>query len=388
MTDLLGFDTIEFPWLNDPAIADPTWSRSGEGSLGWLARSTLPRAHAARQFLRYNIAQLPAHWQRKLCCDLRDRWPSAFFELIVARTLQALGAEIQVELRTQVGKRPDFRARFADASVVVEATTPEFMQEEAEHLRWTDTLKNIIEEHAPNDWSIAVHSLPDIGPQDSKKEFKHALARLFDVPPATPGTERREVSWETSQGVIRVTLIPERLGHRAIVAGPAFASYSDAIPRIRRTLRYKRDQIRASHAPVILAINAGFGATLSDFDRALFGSPHRILDHDLKFVADTFEADGAFARRGVNEPTYAGALVYLEAGFTCPAEPCLYSHPRATRPLPSALEVLTQRGLVDRQVIEAVPAQNARVLGALRPVDLSGEFTMADEASGVASVEG
>ncbi len=82
----------ECAWFLEPTHSDNTWAANGESIFQWLHRSTLPRARAARQFLNYNISQLPETWRERLYHDLKHRWPSAFFELIVARTLQAIGA--------------------------------------------------------------------------------------------------------------------------------------------------------------------------------------------------------------------------------------------------------------------------------------------------------
>lgn len=86
-------------WFSEPVEVDNTFARHGEGTYSWLNRSTTERAKACRQFLNENIAKLPEDWQPKLYKDLRDKdWFDTFFELIVARTLQLLGASIKVEV--------------------------------------------------------------------------------------------------------------------------------------------------------------------------------------------------------------------------------------------------------------------------------------------------
>ena len=165
-------ELARFVWLSEPTLADSTPARRDESTLGWLARSTHLRAQAAREFLRFNLAQLPASWRARLCCELETRWDSAMFELVVARTLQALGAELEVEQPTASGSRPDFLARFATGTAIVEATTPKFRQLDTATLRRNVPLEKIIEELAPPGWTIAVEELPDIGPADSKREFR------------------------------------------------------------------------------------------------------------------------------------------------------------------------------------------------------------------------
>ena len=55
---------------------------------------------------------------------LHERWHSAFSELIVARTLQLLGGDIEAEPESEAGTRIDFRACFADGEVGVEVVSP------------------------------------------------------------------------------------------------------------------------------------------------------------------------------------------------------------------------------------------------------------------------
>ncbi len=80
-------------WLPEPSIVDDSSARRGEHTLDWLARSTLPRAKACRRFLNENLAAIPQEHQPRLFHDLRVRWKSAFFELMVLRTLQLLVAK-------------------------------------------------------------------------------------------------------------------------------------------------------------------------------------------------------------------------------------------------------------------------------------------------------
>ena len=55
-----------------------------------------PPAIAARHFLNDNVRELPPEHRAAVCRALHGRWPSAFFELIVGRTLWALGAAVEV----------------------------------------------------------------------------------------------------------------------------------------------------------------------------------------------------------------------------------------------------------------------------------------------------
>jgi hypothetical protein len=111
-------------WFPAPAYTDDTYARRGEPTTLWLQRSTVVRAVAWRRFLNENLSVLPRAHQSVLYQALHDRWHSAFFELIVARTLQVLGADIEVEPDSEAGTRIDFLARFPDRPVSVEAVAP------------------------------------------------------------------------------------------------------------------------------------------------------------------------------------------------------------------------------------------------------------------------
>jgi hypothetical protein len=126
----MPFDKLNQPfpstWLPKPSVPDDTYARRGEHALDWLARSTVARAQACRRFMNEHLSKLPPGTQRKMLYDLRYRWHSTFFELIVARLLQEFGASLVVEGSNREGRRPDFRAQFSDATVIVEATAPLF----------------------------------------------------------------------------------------------------------------------------------------------------------------------------------------------------------------------------------------------------------------------
>jgi hypothetical protein len=81
-------------WFSEPSRADDSWGRRGESMTSWVERATLHRARATRRFLNENPSALPKEHQAALYRALHDRWQSAFFEPIVARTLQVLGASI------------------------------------------------------------------------------------------------------------------------------------------------------------------------------------------------------------------------------------------------------------------------------------------------------
>ncbi|MBA3637393.1 MAG: hypothetical protein M3514_17010 [Actinomycetota bacterium] len=167
-------------WFAEPSQADDTYANRGELVTDWLKRSTVPRAREVRRFLNENLAKVPQDHQLVLYRAHHERWHSAFSELIVARSLQLLGGDIEPEPESEAGTRIDFRACFADGEVGVEVVSPVFDPDAAEVMKRRSSLLEIIESLASPGWRIMVDSLPDLGPSDSKRGFKAAVERLLD----------------------------------------------------------------------------------------------------------------------------------------------------------------------------------------------------------------
>ena len=167
-------------WFPAPAYTDDTYARRGESTTLWLQRSTVARAVACRRFLNENLSVLPRAHQSVLYQALHDRWHSAFFELIVARTLQVLGADIEVEPHSNASTRIDFLARFPDRTVSVQAVAPVINASTGEEAKRRNPLLDVIDSLAPPGWTILVMELPDLGPSDSKKRFKEAVNDLLN----------------------------------------------------------------------------------------------------------------------------------------------------------------------------------------------------------------
>jgi len=168
-------------WFPEPATEDDSFARKGEGTFAWVSRATSEKGKASRRFLNENIAKVPTIWQTKLYNDFRTRdWHTVFFELIVGRTLQILGASIEVESPVKgTNKRPDFLAQFSDGTIIVEATVPELNRRAAKQMVWNEELVEIIEALTPAGWSVHVWRLPKLGPNDSKKNFKQTVEKIF-----------------------------------------------------------------------------------------------------------------------------------------------------------------------------------------------------------------
>src|SRR6266540_46077 len=103
------------PCFAEPNTHDPTPARADESRLAWLARSTWSRAVATRAFYNSNLAALPPEIAQHLCTELRrDRSEAKYFELVVGRFLQILGAErLDYEVPGSEGRRVDWTAQFA-----------------------------------------------------------------------------------------------------------------------------------------------------------------------------------------------------------------------------------------------------------------------------------
>ncbi len=348
---------LDFAWLREPVKKDDTWARTGEAPLDWLSRSTLPRAKDARRFLNFNLSKLPTCLAKSLCDTFKFKWQSAFFELVVARTLQEVGAKVEVEVETESGSKPDFLAWFGEEGIVVEVTSPEFLRKFDEHnQRHISPLIEIIEKLVPRGWSVFVKELPHIRPCDSKREFKGVVTRLLTVEPPRSDNESKNIREEICDGVIRLTLMAKGKRHATIIGEPVFTYRGNAVSKIRRAVKRKRAQVRSSDHPRFLAIDTRFGANFSDFDLALFGDGSGIV--------------GEFIRKGESEPVFAGVLAFPEVGFTCPYEPILYMHPRFSGRFPIELSVFERRVMKSDGQIVKHPALN-RVLDALCPVDPS-----------------
>ena len=249
--------------------------------MDWLARSTVDRAVECRRFLNQNVARLPSEDQSPMVTALRSRWHSAFFELVVARLLQELGAAVSIEAANPDGKKPDFRADFADGVVIVEAVTPVFNASLGQEARSRIPLISFIEANVPPGWCVGISELPRIGLSDSRQRFQTAVLEMLNVAPPRSPNETLKLTRELSSGTIRLHLLARRptWTHRLAWEAP-MVEIDNSVSRIAYAVKKKRKQVRGSCEPVILAIQAsGLGSDTEDFDRALYGRRYVSLDH-------------------------------------------------------------------------------------------------------------
>ncbi len=350
-------------WLPEPALPDDTYARPGEHTLDWLARSTVARARVWRQFLNDNIAALPLASRDDFRDALRRRWQTAFFELIVARTLQILGASITVEVPTVSGRNPDYQAQFPDSLVTVEATAPVVNASMGNEMKARRPMLDFIEANSPGGWTVNVFDLPALGLSASQQEFRRAVSEMLAEVPAPEGAEQQQLTRELSTGTIQLWLIPKRYD-RAVGIEPPVAVFDNTKARIRRAIGKKRSQVSGSESPVILAIHAsGISSSLDDFDQALFGRTALMLNERRQVTGNAFRSDGEFAKNRDGAPTFAGVLAFCNVGFKADSDPVLYVHPRFAGKLPEALLALECRSYdAANHSIKVRPAKRTGVL--------------------------
>lgn len=331
-------------WFLEPSTIDNTYAYRGEHPMDWIARSTILRAQECRRFLNEHVAKLPQQWQSKIVHDLHEKWHSTFFEIIVARTLQELGASISLEDANIDGKHPDFTAQFSSTTITVEAKAPIFNGEASEDAKDHRPLLELIEANLPMGWRVGVWQLPKIGPSESKREFKRIIKEILDIPASTEKDEPIDIVREISSGIIHLHLYPFANTMKQLAYHPPIAFFDDSVLRIRYAVEKKRRQVRNSGFPVLLAIQAsGICSSFEDYDRALFGNTYGSYDKNYQLVDVGFLEDGIFNTKREGQPVFAGVLAFLSVGFMKSVEPVLYLHPRFTGVLPRELLLLAQR---------------------------------------------
>lgn len=307
-------------WFPEPTNEDNTFASRLESTTSWLQRSTVGRARDYRRFLNYNLNCLPEDIRCPIYEALHERWYTAFFELIVARTLQELGAEIELKVENKEGKRPDFKAHFSRQTVIVEATSPVINGNVGNKMKYQAPLLGYIENKMPKGWSIGVGSLPDIGPSDSQVEFKKKIDELLAISPPNDSSEKFDIDATISSGKIFLHLFP-RSPERGRLAWEAPVGFLDnSEKRIRLALKKKKKPVRSSSEPVILAIQTGrVGSDFHDYELALFGSGYPYDEYlPSGEIEESFLADGAFNNKRAESPTYAGSVSCLvEIPYQC-----------------------------------------------------------------------
>ena len=376
---------MHFP---EPEVPDLRWARYGDTDrqLDWLVRSTLPRASRIREFLNRALDALPDDAADNLAHRLRYDPPfgRVFFELVVGRFLQVLGATVEHEPVGRRGKRVDWRATFDDGStVLVEATSPAYNAGAAKEHRRLEALVGAIEAEAAPGWWIYPRELPKLGLSDARRDLRALVRRwMADLPdPAGYSSSHRLVlDAIMPAGRVALELWPGSNGRPtqspiAMVSMGAFVD--DSALRVTVAAEAKRRQARAFPGEVVLvAIDAPFGGPdLEAFDTALLGSTAVLIspDPDRGILGYRFQPDGALSTQ--SRADYAGVLAFGRVGVFGAKDPTLYVHPRFEGPFPAGLAPLRRRAVEARNRIVDTPAARTGIVDAIGfPMsDLPGE---------------
>lgn len=358
-------------WFPEPEIKDNTYAERSESTWDWLRRATVQRAKESRRFLNENLSKLPDEIAQNVHLTLQSRWDSAFFELIVGRMLQEMGATITYERRNPDGRKPDYVAQFSDGTFVVEAVSPVFNEEIQTTERDRNPLLEIVEKAIPDGWAVAASELPNIGPNDSKREFTRIVKELLRLSPPSEESEHSEVTHEFRSGALHLHLWPRTVGssasrERRLVWEPDLSFMDNSVNRISYVIGHKRRQVRGSAVPVLLAIQAEWGTDSAHFDVALFGHTYTRFDRRYGEVSTGFNPDGEFNAKRVGHPTYAGVVAMFRRGFREWPLPVLYRHPRFAGELPGTILDLPQHFYDgERNEIIEVPGRAGNPLQAL-----------------------
>jgi hypothetical protein len=342
-------------WFREPLQQD-TSILANETIFDWLNRDTSSRAYKIRKFLNFHINKLPIEWREKMFQDLKNRWNSAYFELVCARVLQELGVE---ELKIEQNKlnsdesaslrKPDFTTKFPNSSYfIVEATSTETDKAFKDEISVKNPLIRRIESLLPVGFAFGVFSLPNIGPSDSKRTFSDVLKERFKS--LQQNSQRIDI--EIDSGLISLEVYPSDAEYPYqfdISSTTTISSVFKNKDIIVKAINRKRKQVGDSSLPVILAINTnGISADEEDFDMALFGV---LVGHEIpgtKELRSSFCPNGIFIKRKTNKPpTYPGILAFFNIGPSGGQhEPVLYVHPDSTFEMPNELLQFKKKNIV------------------------------------------
>lgn len=296
---------IYFP---EPTSPDESWPGWDETAVEWFRRSTQPRAQAVREFLNRSLEHFPPKHAISLAKRLNRNWQSFFFEIVVGRYLQVLGAEVLPEPLGSNGTHVDYRATFPDGIVVsVECVSKRFNLEAQKTIQRHDKMARMLDDVGPTNWAIELHKLPKA---DSPVEFQPYVEAAREwyatLPKPVVGGPRPTFGFEAGSDRMELEAIPFPKGTKPNHLGPAVAWRDDSIERLKDALidSHKRRQARGAVPPVFLAIDCPVsGPDAEDLDQALFGLTvdHRGLDW-RESIGTSFNTD----------PVESSCTVHLE----------------------------------------------------------------------------
>ncbi len=341
MTDLEDVSVKPSVYFPEPASPDETWQEWDESAVQWLTRSTQPRARAIREFLNVNLGHFLPKDAKGLAQRLNQDWQSFFFELIVGRYLQVLGAGVEYEPRGSNGTHVDYRATFPDGIVVsVECVSKRFNQGAQQTIERNGKQARMLADVGPIGWIIEFRRFPEANSADEFQPYVESAKQFYStLPEPTADGRHLEFSWEGVSGQMELEAIPFPTGTMPNHLGPAVTFMDDSIVRLKNALidSHKRRQATGAVPPVFLAVDCPFnGPDTEDFDQALFGQTvdHRDIDSRLS-LGITFNPNGLLVTD--KAIPFAGVLAFVRLSMAGAADPVLYLNPYQRWKLPTAL---------------------------------------------------
>ncbi len=331
-------EPIYFP---EPASSDASWPGWDETAVEWLRRSTTPQAKAVREFLNRSLAHFPPKHAKSLAKRLNQDWQSHWFEIVVGRYLQVLGADVEPEPVGSNGTRVDFRAIFPGGLVIsVECVSKRFNQTAQQTIERHRKMASLLDAVGPINWAIKLDQLPDAhSPDEFRPYVEQAEAFYRTLPEPSESGPRFDFEWTGLQGPMELEAIPFTKGTMPNHLGPGVGYADDSILRLRDALidTQKRRQARGASQPVFLAIDCPVGGPdAEDFDQALFGQTvdYRGLGGRVS-VGTSFNPNGLLVTdKGI---PFAGVWAFLQLSLFGAADPVLYLNPYQRWNLPDAL---------------------------------------------------
>lgn len=326
-----------------------------EAAIDYLLHSTTPTARAVREFLNRSLSCFPRGHANSLAKRLKYDWQAHFFEIVVGRYLQLLGAEVQPEPKGTNGTHVDFRATFSDGVISVECLSKRYNKEANDELRRQGRLTQLIEDAGPVGWILVIGHLPSIGPIEDFEPFLEVAKSWFARLPRPEKDGRRErFSFDQGDQRLEFDAVPAPSVLRPAFIGPSVAFNDDSVERLKDALtdEHKRQQARGAQSPVFLAIDAPTGGPDHEaFDEVLFGQQVSRLKSRRELEL-AFDPNGKLVM-DENIP-FAGVIAFPGMRMDSAREPTLYLNPHQDWQLPAAIVGLGRRELISQ--IEASPS--------------------------------
>jgi hypothetical protein len=337
----------------------------------YYRRSTKPEARAVREFLNRTLAHFPPKDARSLVGKLRQDWQSFYFEIIVGRYLQVLGAGIEHDAKGGNGTDVDYRATFSDGVVVsVECVSKKYNMVAQAEIARNGNMTNMLDDIGPHTWAIHHRELPK---PTSAADFQPYVAKAAEfyatLPEAVEGAPRIPFEWTGEHGRFAIEAVPFPKGTMPNHLGTVVTWRDNSIQRLRYALidKRKRKQAQGAVQPVFLAIDCPFnGPDADDFDRALFGTGMDHRGYNIhESVGESFNPDGMLVTD--KDIPFAGVIAFLGMRMTEAADPVLYLNPYQRWKLPAALAAHETRVWTSR--IDRTPATREPVINSLRFIE-------------------